>query len=176
MSKWARVPTPPEFVWDFPVNPLKDERLPDALDRVALGACSGGAFYPGIEAPGFVRDAQNYEPTLPVRLKEELPAGIVNAESAVPWQADFYDCTWEGTRDQAGIESFENGPRDYGWWPAQRPDSVFTDATLETREPWVRGIESKREMVDRWHTRRFVLKSSDNNGRTIYTREPPIET
>jgi hypothetical protein len=92
----------------------------------------------------------------------------------VPWQADFRDCAWEGARDDAGIEVFRGA--DYGWWPAQRPDSVFTDATLGTRERWDAGIESKRDMVSAWHTRRFVLRSTDSQGRTIFVVEPRPET
>ena len=100
MARWAKASAAStDFLWDFPANPQAKEPLPDALDRVALEACAGGAFYPGIEAPRSMEDKKNFEPTLPVRLREDLPAGIVNAASAVPWQADFFDCQWE-TREE----------------------------------------------------------------------------
>ena len=52
LARWATVPdTPPDFVWDSPRDPWARQSLPDALDRVALEACAGGAFFPGIEAP-----------------------------------------------------------------------------------------------------------------------------
>lgn len=172
MAKWAMVPTPPDFVWDSPADPWAGQALPEALDRIALEGCAGGGFFPGIEAPRFMRDAGNYEPSLPVRLKEDLSAGIVNAGSAVPWQADFYDCQWEGTRDGGtGLEAFET-QEDYGWWPAQRPDSVFTDVTLEHRVSWAQGILDKREMVSAWSTRKFVLRATNQQGRTVYVSEP----
>ena len=178
MTRWAAASSAsPDFLWDFPDSPWAKERLPDALDRVALEACAGGAFFPGIEAPRFVQDETNFESTLPVRLRQDLPAGIVNAGAAVPWQADFYACQWEGTRDPAtNLESFERGEErektDYGWWPAQRPDSAFTDASLENRESWDKGIASRRQMVSKWHTRRFVLRSSNAEGKTVFILEP----
>lgn len=173
MEKWATQGADSlEFAWDSPANPWIEQSLPDALDRVALEACAGGGFYPGIEAPRFIRDKKNYESTLPVRLKESLSAGSVNAQSAVPWQADFYACQWETTRDETtGLETLE-AETDYGWWPAQRPDSVFTDPTLATRVPWAQGITSEREMVDGWHSRKFVLRTTNDLGRTVYVLEP----
>jgi hypothetical protein len=176
MTRWANATAASsDFLWDFPDSPWAKERLPDALDRVALEACTGGAFFPGIEVPRFVQDEKQFESTLPVRLKRDLPAGIVNAGSAVPWQADFYDCQWEGSRDATTkLESFERKAKDFGWWPAQRPDSVFTDAALEKRERWAQGIGSKRTMVSRWHTRRFVLRSTNAEGKTVYILEPGV--
>ena len=169
MTTWANaVATSADFLWDFPANPFAKEPLPDALDRVALEGCAGGAFYPGIEAPKFLLEGDNYEPTLPVRLRQDLPAGIVNAQSAVPWQADFYDCQWES--EEPGLEQFTEN--EYGWWPAQRPDSAFTDAALENRVPWAEGIEDKRQMIDGWRTRKFVLAAKGAGGNTIYLLEP----
>lgn len=78
---------------------------PKNLDRAALEACSGGAFYPGIEGGWTFRKAEAYAE--PFRFNAEvLKAGDVSKRMAVPWQADFYEChTW--------------------WWPAQRPDDVL---------------------------------------------------
>jgi L-lysine epsilon oxidase-like protein len=175
LARWATVPeTPPDFVWDSPDDPWAAQSLPDALDRVALEACAGGAFFPGIEVPRFIGDPKNYAPTLPVRLREDLPAGIVSAASAVPWQADFHDCQWEGARDdETGIEFFEGGEKDYGWWPAQRPDSVFTDKTRQHRVRWAAGIASRSDMVTGWKGLGFVLRSTDAEGKTIYIQKKP---
>jgi hypothetical protein len=173
ISKWATVPdTPPEFVWDSPTDPWAGQSLPDALDRVALEACVGGAFFPGIEAPHFIADGQNYEATLPVRLLSTIPAGTVNAASAVPWQADFFQCRWEGASEN-GLETFAGQDDDYGWWPAQRPDSVFTDTTLETRVKWDAGVGSMNEMVTGWAGLGFVLRSMNARGETIFIQRKP---
>ena len=160
------------LVWDSPTDPWAGQNIPDALDRVALEACAGGAFFPGIEVPQFIGDVKNYAPTLPVRLREDLAAGMVNAASAVPWQADFYQCRWEGSTDvDTGLENLENMDEDYGWWPAQRPDSVFTDESLENRVPWDKGIPSMDAMVSGWKTRAFVVRSTNDQGKKVYVRE-----
>lgn len=77
---------------------------PEGLDRAALEACAGGAFYPGIEAGWITRNPGSYvamgrfDPA-------KFEAGDLTKRMAVPWQADFFECnTW--------------------WWPAQRPDFV----------------------------------------------------
>jgi L-Lysine epsilon oxidase N-terminal/L-lysine epsilon oxidase C-terminal domain len=176
LARWGTVPeTPPDFAWDSPEDPWATQSLPDALDRVALEACAGGAFFPGIELPRFIADPKNYAPTLPVRLRDDLAAGVVNEASAVPWQADFYDCQWEGARDkQTRIEFFEDGVRDYGWWPAQRPDSVYTDKLLQHRVRWAAGIGSRSSMVTRWKSLGFVLRSSTAEGKAIYIQTKPL--
>ena len=174
ISRWATVPdTPPDFVWDSPIDPWAGQSLPDALDRVALEACAGGAFFPGIEAPHFIADGNNFESTLPVRLRNTLPAGTVNAASAVPWQADFFQCRWEGGASEDGLEAFLGQDNDYGWWPAQRPDSVFTDPSLETRVKWDAGVGTMDEMVTAWTRLGFVLRSSNARGETIFIQHKP---
>lgn len=169
MQKWGTVPhAPADFEWDSPKDPWATQNLPDALDRVAMEACTGGPYFPGIEVPRFVLDLANWESNAPLRLREDLPAGIVNAGSALPWQADYLDCTWEGRRDSAGLETGDDG---YGWWPAQRPDSAYIDPTLKHRETWIGDIATASALVDRWHTRRFVLAKKNNAGQTVYVFE-----
>jgi hypothetical protein len=173
ISKWATVPdTPADFVWDSPSDPWARQSLPDALDRVALEACVGGALFPGIEVPRFIADGQHYEPTLPVRLTNTLPAGTVNAAAAVPWQADFFQCRWEGAL-QDGLETFVGQDDDYGWWPAQRPDSVYTSRNLETRVRWDASVLSRNDMVTAWATLGFVLRSSNDRGEPIFIQHKP---
>ncbi|MET3355538.1 UNVERIFIED_ORG: hypothetical protein ABID33_003460 [Xanthobacter viscosus] len=82
-----------------------DNRItPEGLDRAALEACAGGAFYPGIEAGWITRNPASY--VAMGRLDPaKFVAGDLTKRMAVPWQADFFECnTW--------------------WWPAQRPDYV----------------------------------------------------
>jgi len=75
---------------------------PDGLTRAALEACVGGPFYPGIEASWFLRDTYSY--LEPFRLDaSKLQAGDVTKQMAVPWQADFTDCTQDG---------------ELAWWPS----------------------------------------------------------
>jgi L-Lysine epsilon oxidase N-terminal/L-lysine epsilon oxidase C-terminal domain len=176
LARWATLPeTPPDFTWDSPEDPWAKQSLPEALDRLALEACAGGAFFPGIEMPRFISDPKNFAPTLPVRLRDELPAGIVTAASAVPWQADFCECQWEGGKDENQIEFYVGDKRDYGWWPAQRPDSVFTDKAQHHRVPWAAGIATRHAMVEGWKALGFVLKTTGASGKAIYIQTRSLQ-
>lgn len=115
---------------------------PDGLDRAALENCVGAALYPGIEASWMLRDM--YKFSEPFRLDHSgLEAGDVTKQMAVPWQADFYDCTMEG---------------DLAWWPAQRPDDVFPDGG-GPQVPWIRQlVNSSSDMVKNWHRLGIIVK------------------
>jgi hypothetical protein len=107
LTRWAAG----SFVNDWSHAMSSDELLPDALDRVALQAGSGGAFFPGIEAGAVLAEKVSY--LEPYRLDPAvLTAGAVTESCAVPWQADFIKCTQQDGR---------------GWWPSQRPDHVHRD-------------------------------------------------
>ncbi|MGT2477593.1 LodA/GoxA family CTQ-dependent oxidase [Paraburkholderia terrae] len=135
----------------------------EALDRIALQACSGGPFWPGIEASRIMKDkriymapfridpcselwltesAQENQPTVDV----DCGAGRITKGLAVPWQADFYECRMDG---------------DATWWPATHPDKVLVvradknmdwpaDALSEQMELWHYGIDSRLDMVKMW--------------------------
>ncbi|MET7572403.1 LodA/GoxA family CTQ-dependent oxidase [Streptomyces sp. NPDC005492] len=112
--------------------PLHEQ--PHALVRAALEACNGGPFFPGIEMTFVADDPATW--AAPFRLRDDLAPGDVTKYLALPWQADFYECSTH-------------------WWPAQRPDDVLPEeryrelirAATETageqsvyRTPWARGI------------------------------------
>ncbi len=108
MKKWSDG----DFVSDWTGSAVDPRITPDGLTRAALDACVGGPFFPGIEASWLLRDV--YLCAEPFRLDHaHVEAGDVTKQMALPWQADFYDCQAEG---------------DFGWWPSQRPDSVFPEA------------------------------------------------
>ena len=46
-------------------DPPPPELLPDALDRASLESCSGGAFFPGIEAGRIMTDPRTYGAAVP---------------------------------------------------------------------------------------------------------------
>jgi hypothetical protein len=106
---------------------------PHGLDRAALENCSGGAFFPGIECGWQIRNSALF--IEPFRLNHAatsqylgeagrpLAAGHFSRQMAIPWQADFSDCTTEGNFD---------------WWPAQRPSSAFLDASAQKPVSWAR--------------------------------------
>ena len=106
LEKWAAG----SFIGDWQKEQDSGELIADALDRVALQACSGGAFFPGIEAGRIMTEPEKYSE--PYRLDaESLVPGQVTQGNALPWQADFILCADDGL----------------GWWPAQRPDKVYLD-------------------------------------------------
>jgi hypothetical protein len=152
---------------DFKPGPAVSLRdlTPDGLDRAALEACTGGAFYPGIEAGWILRRSSQYNEFC--RLDHRVPdrytpgatglePGDVTKRSALPWQADFHDCRT-------------------AWWPAQRPDEVLTpeaynelallDVALAALDPG--GAEFAQRIADRdklWRTREpwaWVPKDDD---------------
>lgn len=150
LEKWAAG----HFVADLDAPPAP-ESLPDALDRVALQACSGGPFFPGIEAGRITRDPRIYSE--PFRLNADLlEPGQITAGNAVPWQADYQACEWE--------------PHGFiGWWPAQRPDHVRPEDNPTVFENWDRGItsvldDSDRDMMDGWHRLGIVRRRSTPAG------------
>lgn len=126
--------------------------MPDGLTRAALEGCAGGPFFPGIEAGRKLRDLAIYLDGEPFRFKPgALKPGELTQSMALPWQADFYACTWE---DDSGR----------GWWPAQRPDDVLTAAAPDSPQSWVRGVNGWNEMVTEWHQLGIVVPQVGADG------------
>jgi hypothetical protein len=130
-NDWVGVPAPEASV------------SPAGLDRAALEACVGAAFYPGIEAGGKdasnrpILDAANYVDAFRIDAVNVAP-GTISASMALPWQADFIAC-------------------DANWWPVPRPNQVKPQGT-NTYQDWLRGITGSEDMVARWHMLGFVVK------------------
>jgi hypothetical protein len=149
MKRWAAG----QFVNDLTDRPAA-EPLPDALDRVALEACSGGPFFPGIEVGRILADPQMYGEAFRVDEEANRP-GQLTAGNAVPWQADFLAC------------SVDAQPM-LGWWPAQRPYQVLTKRDEDTTEFWHRGVTGFRGMVDQWHKLGIVVEARRDDGTTVF--------
>jgi hypothetical protein len=131
------------FAQDWAGPPAPTAITPGELDRAALSACVGAAFFPGIEAGGIaatpIVDASNYHGAAdPFRLDHaQVSAGDVSEFMALPWQADFYACG-------------------YQWWPVPRPNEVLPQGA-STTEAWDRDVGSFLEMVNEWHTLGFIV-------------------
>jgi hypothetical protein len=115
---------------------------PDGLDRAALEACVGAAFYPGIEAGGLsdlrpLLNQSNY--AAPFRLSHAaVTPGDLTYVMALPWQADFKACG-------------DN------WWPVPRPNHVVRGGVLD--QDFTGGVAgSAAQMVDNWHALGFVVQ------------------
>jgi len=130
-NDWTGVPAPEAAV------------SPAGMDRAALEACVGGAFFPGIEAGGLsagnrpILEAAFYSEAFRINHATVTP-GSISASMALPWQADFYAC---GTN----------------WWPVPRPNEVMPQGT-SSYESWSRDIGSYEDMIAKWHTLGFVVQ------------------
>ena len=121
---------------------------PHGLDRAALENCVGGAFAVGIEVSWQIRNKNLY--SAPFRINHNAvsqylgdPSGIIQPghftrQMALPWQTDFLSCTYD---------------KPFAWWPAQRPDIVYTtkkdyderakDFKKPTFRDWTRSSAAK---------------------------------
>lgn len=109
----------------------------EALTRAVLENCVGGAFSPGIEMTWISRNPSIYSGPFRIRVRTDIPAplslgfepllgmepGDVCRYMAVPWQADFNECSSQPI----------NG-RILWWWPAQRPEYVYLPPEPKAKE------------------------------------------
>jgi len=105
---------------------------PPDLDRAALDACVGAAFFPGIETSFHIRDKFRY--IEPFRLDQRnVNPGDVTQQMSLPWQTDFVDCS--------------DGDAPLVWWPAQRPVDVQNGPK---RDPvrWARDFKQGKNDLD----------------------------
>jgi hypothetical protein len=141
-----------------PPNPV--EPLPDLLTRTALEACVGASFCPGIEAGRKIRDATIYKAGEVFYFDHSIlkPGGLTES-MALPWQADFSLCRWEGANSKGR-----------GWWPAQRPDHVLLQPNDDTSEmvSWQRGAENPDKLVLNWDKLGVVLETTDPVAGTVF--------
>ena len=158
---------------------------PEGIDRAALENCAGGGFFPGIEVGWQIRHPSIYAE--PFRIDPGRPspylgdegnmvkAGHFSRQMAVPWQADFLQCKSEDDN----TKHFPNSGM-WGWWPAQRPDSVFvSEDDLDTPSkslPWHRPTKpdgwpegfdgdnntpSYNEMLSNWTKFGFIVEKKE---------------
>jgi L-lysine epsilon oxidase-like protein len=139
-ADWTGAPPAP-----VPFEQIPVERQPLALCEAALDACVGGSFYPGIEGTYDIARIDTYHPRLNLRQEFRFdpahPAGFLTEKMALPWQADFADCS-----------NF--------WWPSQRPDDVTLKSGEKAR--WDRGVigpigNRHLNMVNSWSKLGFVV-------------------
>jgi hypothetical protein len=149
MQNWVRGNFDADWSGTAPA-PIPFEQIPVAsqawaLCEAALEACVGGPFYPGIEGTYDIARLETYHPESNLRKEFRInpthPAGFLTEKMALPWQADFADCT------------------NY-WWPSQRPDDVTTKTGDKVR--WDRDIAGPTRnqhlnMVHLWSKLGFVV-------------------
>ncbi|MFK0732701.1 MAG: LodA/GoxA family CTQ-dependent oxidase [Gloeotrichia echinulata HAB0833] len=169
-------------------QPVNKKDPGEKLTRAALENCVGGAFSPGIEMTWISRNPEIYsEPfrikhkkmkpmdrlSLDMNLKEGLEPGDITKFMALPWQADFNECSSQPVDG-----------RFVWWWPAQRPEFVYLPPNLQVafkaapseelknqQAPWLGtdydqnaedyiAFANDLEMVEKWHQLGFVFDIS----------------
>ncbi len=117
----------------FDPGPAPPPHPGEQLTRAVLENCVGGAFSPGIEMTWISRDPAIYTEPFRIRVRPSPPdplslgfdplAGMEPGDlcryMAVPWQADFNECS-----------SQPIDGRIFWWWPAQRPEYVYLPPVL----------------------------------------------
>ncbi|NOK20070.1 LodA/GoxA family CTQ-dependent oxidase [Corallococcus carmarthensis] len=158
----------------------------EALDRAVLENCVGGPFCPGIEMTWLCRDPAIYEE--PFRIKPMPPTGNAGLRwdteptaghglqpgdatkyMALPWQADFNECSNQ-TTDYTNL----------WWWPAQRPYFVsYMDGGQVKQDYWTRpygaNFVKDETMVFNWKDLGFILRQSGTGAQFLEVERRPLE-
>lgn len=152
-----------QFQTQAPPAPMPELEA-DALTRMALEACVGRAFWPGIEVSIRIYDRTIFFPDDPFRIANPGPIqpGILTQSMSIPWQSDFLDCAEESNRSGDIL----------AWWPAARPNQVLTARAPTTPVPWSDGIHGGADMVQRWHMLGIVRKMANGDQLEIERQLP----
>jgi hypothetical protein len=187
LSQWANGNFLNEKLEDITPPPLPPGV---ALDRGVLGNGLGGAFCPGGEISWIMRNPAIY--SAPYRIHSasptpgslSQPAVVANADvsaslaaglepgdltkySAVPWQADFNECTnqdidvtyesWNLIESASTADTFIDKTWLTYWWPAHRPVMVNGSAWSPTPNSHAGDLT----MVSIWPQLGFVVPATD---------------
>lgn len=183
------------------------------LDRASLGNCVGSPMCPGIEVTWSTRNPAIWDPAHPFRIlhaydeahyrrhgldpmREEATApghpasppgcepGDLTKRMAIPWQADFFQCTAQLINYTDPTKNKDSGipvpPTYYAyWWPVQSPMFVLSgytgvDAQAAAGVPagfqvyYPRGVNTFAQMITGWSYLGFVVNQNEGEDRTFY--------
>ena len=187
IHQWAEGKFVNEKLEDIVPPPLPE---PVALDRGVLGNALGGAFCPGAETAWIMRNPVIYSGPYRIHPAASVtpgslsqPAAVNGADttaslakgsepgdltkySAVPWQADFNECTnqdidityesWNDIDAASSGDTFKDETYTVYWWPAHRP--VYVGAAWS---PTPNTNAGDLEMVTAWSLLGFVVPAAD---------------
>lgn len=190
-----------------PLNEVLD------LDRVSIGNCVGGPLCPGIEVTWSLYSPALYQSPYNIRHRHEedyyqkngldpsenetvvvaqgsgaifsgCEPGDLTKRMAIPWQADFYQCTVQNVNFSDAQKNSADGvplaPSYYAyWWPPQSPWNVLSGGmTADEQEAagipaglqsiYSRGINSFSEMIQAWHYLGFVTNQVSGPHRSVF--------
>ncbi|MBL1278099.1 MAG: CTQ-dependent lysine 6-oxidase LodA [Ectothiorhodospiraceae bacterium] len=198
----------------FVVGETASKTLPEQLDEASVGNCVGAPFSPGIETTWITRNKSIYSAPIEFKLAhhhnggnaqtqqhyveyglstiideaegEGCEPGDLTKRMAIPWQADFQECTVQMPNiTNPTINQFADGtgievpPAYYVyWWPPQSPMHIITgslepaDQVLDAivsniagqpiipagqRVPFQRGVNTTQDMINNWNALGFIV-------------------
>jgi L-lysine 6-oxidase len=176
-----------------------------ALDRASLGNCVGGPMCPGIEVTWSTRNPAIYARPFVIKPRHDedwyrqhgldpsedecegggCEPGDLTKRMAVPWQADFFQCTVQFINyTEPAVNEDDNSipipPTYYAyWWPPQSPMYVLAGGTTVAEQAaagvpagfqvyYPRGINSFAQMITAWSYLGFVVNEAVGPERRRY--------
>jgi L-lysine 6-oxidase len=181
------------------------------LTRASTGNCVGNPFCPGIEVTWTTRNPNIYEKPWNIRHRDNVDysatgldpsrdetanadgcePGDLTKRMAIPWQADFYQCSVQNINFTDATRNNEKDPTKPGdtwqkppvyytyWWPPQSPWQVIAGEQSpkianEHGEPagiqvlYSRGITDFGDMIKRWSYLGFIANQSTGSYRDVF--------
>ena len=198
LSQWA--------AGKFTTAPPPDQDVVLKLSEESVGNCVGGPFCPGIEVTWSTRNPNIYSDVYTLRHRHDeawykqhgldpfedetadksgCEPGDLTKRMAIPWQADFFQCSiqfinFTDPKINKG-SGIPQPPTYYAyWWPPQSPWLVIT-GDLDTADQdaagtpagyqvlYSRGINTFAQMVSSWYYMGFIV----NQATTEYAKLMP---
>ena len=198
LSQWA--------AGKFTTAPPPDQDVVLKLSEESVGNCVGGPFCPGIEVTWSTRNPNIYSDVYTLRHRHDeawykqhgldpfedetadksgCEPGDLTKRMAIPWQADFFQCSiqfinFTDPKINKG-SGIPQPPTYYAyWWPPQSPWLVIT-GDLDTADQdaagtpagyqvlYSRGINTFAQMVSSWYYMGFIV----NQATTEYSKLMP---
>jgi L-lysine 6-oxidase len=175
-----------------------------ALDRASVGNCVGDPMCPGIEVTWSVRNPAIYDGAFRIRSAQAesyyfehglspsrdettgggCEPGDLTKRMAIPWQADFFDCSIQYINFIDPKVNKDNGipvPPTYFayWWPPQSPMYVISGAMTVAEQAvsgvqagfqvyYPRGVNNFSQMIVAWKYMGFIVNQTTGAQRDDY--------
>jgi len=166
------------------------------LDQAGIGNCVGGPMCPGIEVTWSTTNPAIYEEAYRIRAFQDeayyfqhgldpnrdetegggCEPGDLTKRMAVPWQADFFQCTFQFVNYTEPDVNKANGipaPPTYFayWWPPQSPMYVISGVKSMEEQAlagvpagyqvfYPRGVNSFAQMIQAWSYLGFIVNEN----------------
>lgn len=190
-------------IFEITPHPGPAESSVTPEDHIPPGNCVGGPLCPGIETTWIMQNAEIY--SAPYRIKPAHPEsyyeqnglspiedegrgngcepGDLTKRMAIPWQADFFDCSVQYVNFTDPSENKDSTGTPFPpavfvyWWPPQSPEftmasmggvtpteissnQLTTGVNVGIQAPYARGINSFGQMILAWSYLAFIANQN----------------